>query len=158
MANVTEKDIIDHLREKIKYHEKEVKRIESLMSAFMGTSGSAKGTKVKAEAISEAKEPLPGKKEKQAAPVKGSKTKGNSKPLSVPEAYSDSLTLNEKIAFALKELGSGFNEEIAKVIADQSGADEKKISKQISGVLSALKTTGKLKTSKEGRRDKYSFV
>ena len=156
MANVTEKDIIDHLREKIKFHEKEVKRIESLMSAFMGTSGSAKGTKVKAEAISEANEPLPSKSGKKASkPGLGQATV---KPLVAPDEYKDSLTLNEKIAFALKEIGSGYNEEIAKYIAGKTGADEKKVSKQISGVLSALKTTGKVKTTKDGRRDKYVLI
>lgn len=157
MANVTERDIIDHLKEKIRFHEKEVKRIESLMSAFMGNSGSGKGTKVKSEAVSEAMAPLAGKNEKKAATAKASKTKTTGKPLTVPEAYNDMLTLNEKIAFTLKELGTGFNEDIAKAIAEKSGADEKKISKQISGVLSALKTSGKLKTTKEGRRDKYTL-
>ena len=160
MANVTEKDIIDHLKEKIKFHEKEVKRIENLLIAFTGNPDQQKGKKVKAEAVSEAAAPMPATSKKgKVKPEKTSKAGRPSKGLVAPEAYDDKLTLNEKIAFALKEIGSGFNEDIAKAMAQyQPQSDEKKISKQISGVLSVLKTKGQLKTTKEGRKDKYSLA
>ncbi len=160
MANVTEKDIIDHLKEKIKFHEKEVKRIESLLTAFTSNSDQQKVRKAKVEAVSEAIAPMPAKSKKgkdktDKTPKSGKQAKG----LTVPDAYNDKLTLNEKIAFALKEIGSGFNEDIASAMAQyQPQSDEKKIGKQISGVLSVLKTKGMLKTTKEGRKDKYALA
>lgn len=160
MANVTEKDIIDHLKEKIKFHEKEVKRIESLLTAFTSNSDQQKVRKAKVEAVGEATTPLPETQKKGKIKYEKNLKAGKpAKALVAPEAYNDKLTLNEKIAFALKEIGTGFNEDIAKAMAQyQPQSDEKKIGKQISGVLSVLKTKGMLKTTKEGRKDKYSLA
>jgi hypothetical protein len=160
MATVTEKDIIDHLREKIKFHQNEAKRIESLLSAFTSNSDQQKVRKKKIEAVGEAIEPLPdkatkGKVKKEKAP----KAPKSAKKLQSPPEYNDSLSISEKIAFALKEIGSGFNDDIAAAMAQyEPQSDAKKISKQISGVLSTLKTKGMLSVSREGRKDKYTLV
>jgi len=162
MANVTEKDIINHLREKIKYHQNEAKRIEGLLGAFSSDTSNPRGRKAKIDAAEEAltttteEQPAPEKKKRGPA-----KKPANAavKPLEVPEKYTDGLTINGRIAFALKEIGSGFNEEIAEAMAQyEPKSDAKKISKQISGVLSTLKSKGQLKAEKVGRKDKFSLA
>lgn len=161
MATVTEKDIILHLREKIKFHQNEAKRIENLLTAFTNDYSTPRGRKAKLDdAVDEALEP---------APEKGASRKSKSlekvtipapaKPLEVPEKYTDDLAINAKIAFALHEIGSGFNEDIANAMAQyEPKSDAKKISKQISGVLSTLKSKGQVTAEKVGRKDKFSLV
>jgi hypothetical protein len=162
MANVTEKDIINHLREKIRFHQNEAKRIEGLLGAFTNESSStARGRKAKSDAEDEAlisTDEQPATEKKKRGPAK--KLAGTPpKPLEVPEKYTDDLTINSKIAFALKEIGSGFNEQIAEAMAQyEPKSDAKKISKQISGVLSTLKSKGQLKVEKVGRKDRFSLA
>ncbi len=161
MANVTERDIIEHLKEKVKYHQNEAKRIENLLTAFTGNSSSQAARKAKIQAVDEALEPAEGKPVRAGRTKKAAATKNAApaKALEVPEKYTDNLTINGKIAFALKEIGSGFNEDVANAMAQyEPKLDAKKISKQISGVLSTLKSKGQLKTEKVGRRDKFSLA
>jgi hypothetical protein len=163
MANITEKDIIDHLKEKIKFHENEAKRIEGLLSAFTSDTSTQRGRRAKVEAVNEAIEG----EEQQAAPTRKKRNAAGTKKapatpakaLEVPEKYTDNLTINARIAFALNEIGSGFNEDIAAAMAQyEPKSDAQKISKQISGVLSTLKGKGQLKAVKEGRKDRFSLA
>jgi len=79
--------------------------------------------------------------------------------LVVAESYNSSLTVSEKIAYALAEIGDGKSkEDIAIVIADYDKADVDKVVKQIGGVLSSLKSKGLVTTRKNGRKDLYSLV
>lgn len=161
MANITEKDIINHLKEKIKYHQNEAKRIEGLLSAFSSDTSTQRGRKAKIEAVDEVlttdQEEDAAPKRKKAASVRKSNTAA--KPLDIPEKYTDDLTINSKIAFALNEIGSGFNEDIADAMAQyEPKSDAPKIRKQISGVLSTLKSKGQLKTEKVGRKDRFSLA
>ena len=164
MATITEKDIVNHLKEKIKFHQNEARRIENLLSAFGSDSATPRGRKAKLDAVDEALEPIEaqtaatGKKRKTAV---GKKTNAATpaKALEIPEKYADNLTVNSKIAFALNEIGSGFNEDIANAMAQyEPKSDAKKISKQISGILSTLKSKGQVSAVKEGRKDRFSLA
>lgn len=270
MATVTEKDIIGHLKEKIKFHQQEVKKIENVLTAFTGNpvvkddqagassqkaprgtqskantpavasrkknAGTQMKNKVAANApVSEPKadaiapiaakkadsKPVTGKgnakvgKNKAAVPqhaepsapvvsqdttaatglktksaASASKNKGaqkkspvtstapqaaqkpkaaakpvasapvkGTKSLEIPASYSDKMTINSKIAFALNEIGEGYNEDIANAMAQyEPQSDAKKLSKQISGILSTLKNKGFLTATRDGRKDKYALA
>ncbi|MGI4021238.1 MAG: hypothetical protein ACRYFA_07010 [Janthinobacterium lividum] len=166
MANITEKEIVGFLKEKIKTIQAEVKKYEDLLNAFSGTSTptkSAKQTKEnlldavleEAEDTASVKSP---KKKADAKPSKSSKT-ATPKALEVPVEYSADLGLSGKIAFALNEIGEGFGQDIASAMAQyEPQSDAEKLFKQIASVLSNLKAKGVLTTVKEGRRDKYSLA
>lgn len=164
MANVTEKDIVNHFKEKIKFHQNEAKRIENLLSAFNSDTSSQRGRKTKSDAVDEAlspaeEQPAAFSKKKKANSAKKATPAVAAKSLDIPEKYTDKLTINGKIAFALNEIGSGFNEDIAAAMAQyEPKSDVQKLSKQISGVLSTLKTKGQLNAEKVGRKDKFSLV
>ncbi|QJD95380.1 hypothetical protein HH214_05585 [Mucilaginibacter robiniae] len=161
MATVTEKDIIHHLKEKIKFHQNEAKRIENLLSAFTNDYHTSRSRKAKSEADDEEIDSAPEefvKSSRKANDASGVAT-ASVKPLEIPEKYTDDLPIIAKIAFALNEIGSGFNEDIANTMAQyEPKSDAKKISKQISGILSTLKSKGQLNTEKVGRKDKLSLV
>jgi septal ring-binding cell division protein DamX len=80
------------------------------------------------------------------------------KPLQLSDTYSSSLTVNQKIAFALSLEPNQTKDDIAAFIAKEDGTDAAKVTKQISGILSSLKTKGLLESVKDGRKDKYSLV
>ncbi|MBS7564460.1 PqqD family protein [Mucilaginibacter sp. Bleaf8] len=165
MANVTEQDIIDHLEEKIKFHQKEAKRLENLLSAFVSDGSTPRVRKAKLEAVDEAIDPLPvkqtkpvarkGKAAEQAAPEAQTAST-----LEIPAKYTDNLSPEAKIAFALNEIGgSGFVEDIANAMAQyEPKSDAKKISRQIAGTLTDLKEQGLIKAEKSGRKEQYSLV
>jgi hypothetical protein len=154
MANITEKDIIAHLKDKIKFHEQEAKRIESILSAFISDAPSVKD-KRKASVEAGDTDSLKGKPSKVIAnkPVKAVK------PLQIPSEYQPTLTLNGKIAYALSQISSGYGEDIAaKLVELQPELDKAKVTQQLSGVLSTLKKHGQLSAVKEGRKDRFSLV
>ncbi len=154
MATVTETDIIAHLKEKIKFHQQEAKRIEQVLSAFSSDAPSAK-VKYEAGAAASDFDAAKGKlaKAKADQPAKALK------PLQVPAEYGPKLTLNGKIAYALSQIGSGFGEDIAaKIVELQPELDKAKVTLQLSGVLSTLKKHGQLTAVKEGRKDRFSLV
>lgn len=164
MANVTEKEIVGYLKEKIKSIQAEAKKYEDLLNAFSGStpSKSAKQTKDSIlESVIEQAEDAPAKttkKKAEAKPAKSAKSAA-AKSLEVPTEYNADLSLGGKIAFALNEIGEGFGQDIANAMAQyepQSDAD--KLFKQIASVLSNLKAKGALTTVKEGRRDKYKLA
>jgi len=79
--------------------------------------------------------------------------------LVVPTEYHSNLTLNEKIAFVLNEAEKEYSrEEIAEVIAVYDDNDPAKVSTQIGGVLSSLKSKGLLIANKDGRKDFFILV
>jgi hypothetical protein len=163
MANVTEKEIISYLKEKIKSIQAEAKKYEDLLNAFSGTSAPSKSAKQTKDnildAVIEDAEETSAKstKKKDAKPAKGGKAAP--KPLDVPAEYTQDLSLAGKIAFALNEIGEGFGQDIAAAMAQyEPQSDAEKLFKQIASVLSNLKAKGSLTTVKEGRRDKYSLA
>ncbi|MGI4750146.1 MAG: hypothetical protein ACRYFB_05900 [Janthinobacterium lividum] len=165
MANITEKDIIIYLKEKIKSIQAEAKKYEDMLNAFNGASATTKSAKQSKdnimEAVLEQAEEVAVKAPKKKTETKPAKTpKPSTKILEVPAAYSPDLGLSSKIAFAINEIGgAGFGQDIANAMAQyepQSDAD--KIFKQIASVLSNLKAKGVLTTVKEGRKDKYSLA
>lgn len=163
MANVTEKEIIGYLKEKIKTIQSEAKKYEDLLSAFSSSAPTkaAKQTKENLlDAVLERAEEAPAKtpKKKEAKPAKAGKASAT-KMLEVPAEYSQDLSLGGKIAFALNEIGEGFGQDIANAMAQyEPQTDGEKLFKQIASVLSNLKAKGALTTVKDGRRDKYSLA
>jgi len=164
MANVTEKEIISYLKDKIKSIQAEAKKYEDLLNAFSGTSTPSKSAKQTKDnildAVIEDAEETPAKssKKKDAKPAKSGKTSAP-KSLDVPAEYTTDLSLAGKIAFALNEIGEGFGQDIAETMAQyEPQSDAEKIFKQIASVLSNLKAKGALTTVKEGRRDKYKLA
>lgn len=163
MANITEKEIVGYLKEKIKTIQAEVKKYEDLLNAFSGSSAPSKSAKQTKEnildAVLEEAEEAPAKPAKKKADTKPAKANKAAKALEVPAEYTPELGLSGKIAFALNEIGEGFGQDIANTMAQyepQSDAD--KLFKQIASVLSNLKAKGVLTTVKDGRRDKYSLA
>lgn len=163
MANVTEKEIIAYLKDKIKTIQSESKKYEDLLNAFSSAapSKSAKQTKdhlldaVMEQAEDKDTSAKPAKK-KDTKPAKSAKAP---KALEVPKEYTPDLSLGGKIAFALNEIGEGFGQDIANAMAQyEPQSDGDKLFKQIASVLSNLKAKGVLTTVKEGRRDKYSLA
>lgn len=167
MANITEKEIVGYLKEKIKTIQAEVKKYEDLLNAFSGTSAPTKSAKQTKENLLDA---VLEEAEDTSTPVKAPKKKADVKPaksskaatpkaLEVPAEYSTDLGLSGKIAFALNEIGEGFGQDIASAMAQyEPQSDAEKLFKQIASVLSNLKAKGVLTTVKEGRRDKYSLA
>jgi len=144
MAKVTDKDVINYIHEKIRYHQQEYLRFEGLLNAF--TKQSFELTSDKSEDIRKSFD----QRNKAQTPV------GK---LVVPESYSQHLKIAEKIAYALNELGEAYNEDIAKLIVEKEEAgDVKKVSQLISGVLSTLRSNGWLVAVKVGRKHKFSLV
>jgi hypothetical protein len=165
MANVTEKEIISYLKEKIKSIQAEAKKYEDLLNAFNGSSTPTKSAKQTKEnlldaVLEEAEDASTTKASKKKADTKPAKGgKAAVKALEVPAEYSTDLGLSGKIAFALNEIGEGFGQDIAAAMAQyEPQSDAEKIFKQIASVLSNLKAKGVLTTVKEGRRDKYALA
>lgn len=164
MANITEKEIISYLKEKIKSIQAEAKKYEDLLAAFSGASASSKSAKETKDnildAVIEDAEDSSPKSSKKKSDTKAKNAKAQTpKPLEVPAEYTADLSLGGKIAFALNEIGEGFGQDIATAMAQyEPQSDAEKIFKQIASVLSNLKAKGSLTTIKEGRRDKYTLV
>jgi hypothetical protein len=162
MANVTEKEIVSFLKDKIKTIQAEAKKYEDLLSAFNGSatpSKSAKQTKDNLLSVIEDAEEAPAKAPKKKADAKPAKAGKAPKALEVPKEYTPDLGLSGKIAFALNEIGEGFGQDIANAMAQyEPQSDGDKLFKQIASVLSNLKSKGVLTAVKEGRRDKYSLA
>jgi hypothetical protein len=166
MANVTEQDIIDHLREKIKFHQKEAKRLENLLTAFVSDSDSQRNHKAQLDAVDEAADQPSAKpakatarKTKPAAAPAEEVPAPKSSALEIPAKYTDDLPIEIRIAFALNEIGSGFSEDIANTMAQyEPKSDAKKISRQITGALVTLKEQGQIKAEKDGRKERYSLA
>ncbi|MFA6245553.1 MAG: hypothetical protein WC615_01345 [Mucilaginibacter sp.] len=154
MKIASDQDIIDQLKEKLRYHQQQYKRIEDTLAAFLTEQAHQ-------DSISS---DLPAYRITENAPdfrpaepeTGGGKAK---KTLQVPVVYKNTMTFTKKIAFALKSLGEGFREEIAGVIVGQEpDLDATTIEKTISGVLSSLKIRGLIGARREGRRDKFFLI
>jgi|GEM_PF-2252773 hypothetical protein len=157
MSSITEKDIREYLKEQIKFHTDEAKRMQLMLKVF-DSSSVRPGRRSNYDAIEAALE-TPGS-ERSLDNYRHEKLNGmgprGGKQLEVPSEYKDNLTLSSKIAYALNEIHDGFKEDIAEAMAQhEREADPEKISKQISGVLSAMKTRGQLRAEKVGRKDRF---
>ena len=148
MAKITERDIINHLKQKIVYHQQESKRIELLLAAFAGS-----------EIVDTAHDNDDLEAQFKADKKVKSAIQKPFKPLEPPAEFSANLTIVNKIAYALSVIGEGYNEQIAAVIAqNEPGSDVKKISQLISGVLSTLKASRLISARKDGRKHKFSLI
>lgn len=160
MANITEQDIIEYLKEKIEFHRNEGKRLEGVLSAFTGSSITPTNSGDPTKPVDEAPDAIDNnpKPQRNPKPAKAIAQPNEVAGLTVPQKYTDDLPVNAKIAFALNEIGSGFNEDIANAMAQyEPKLDAKQISKQITAALSTLKNEGQIKAEKLGRKEKYSL-
>jgi len=158
MAKVTEKDIVEYLKEKISFHEQEVKRLEGVLEAFIQSPPATQ--KIDGEAAAAPSEKLPSTRKASAAkPTKGKNSESQAaSALDVPEKYTDKLSINSKIAFALHEIGSGFKEDIANAMAQyEPKSDAEKIGRQIAAALSGLKAKGQINVEKLGRKHRFQL-
>jgi len=169
MPNITEKDIVEYLKQQVAFHQQEAKRFETLLNGF--TTAAPAPLKPKNENIASAQPSKVGETKAQPAPknTDAEKEKTNTednndatepvKPIDIPAKYSDDLAVELKIGFALREIGSGFIEDIANTMAQyEPKTDAKKISRQITAPLADLKEAGQIKIEKFGRKDKYSLA
>ncbi|WP_295715598.1 hypothetical protein [Mucilaginibacter sp.] len=148
MVEITEQDIVNHLKSKIKFHEMEIKKIEQVLSTLSATPGSLNNdAKKNAKGNSAGNNKQPGVAEKPH------------KELVVPSKFSPDLTSVAKITYVLNEIGDGFKEDIAnKIAALEPGIDPIKLGRDISGILSTLKNKGLVATIKIGRKHRYSLL
>ena len=169
MPNITEKDIVEYLKQQVAFHQQEAKRFESLLNGFTASTPATLKSKTENSAAphpskaSETKVPAP--KSPAALPKQENSFEEQTDntelpvPLDIPTKYSDDLPVNQKIAFALREIGSGFNEDIANTMAQyEPKSDAKKLSRQITAPLIELKEAGQIKIEKVGRKDKFSLA
>ena len=79
--------------------------------------------------------------------------------LIIADEYHSKLTVAEKIAYILNEIGDDkTKEELAEVIAEKDGTDVNKTTKAISGILSTLKSKGLVSTTPFGKKHKYTLI
>jgi hypothetical protein len=169
MPNITEKDIVEYLKQQVTFHQQEAKRFETLLNGFTANAPASPKSKSDNAAMphvpkaNEAKISAP----KSAAAATKEETNPDEQtsiaepamPLDIPAKYSDDLPVNQKIGFALREIDSGFIEDIANAMAQyEPKSDAKKISRQITAPLSELKDAGQIKIEKVGRKDRFSLA
>ncbi len=169
MPNITEKDIVEYLKQQVAFHQQEAKRFETLLNGFTGTTPAAPKGKSENTSIpqppkaSDAKTPTPKAPTvvpKEEAPAEEQTSVAEPiQPIDIPAKYSDDLPANQKIAFALREIGSGFSEDIANAMAQyEPKSDAKKLARQITAPLAELKEARQVKIEKVGRKDKFSLA
>ncbi len=169
MPNITEKDIVEYLKQQVAFHQQEAKRFETLLNGFAGTAPAAPRGKNENAAVpqspkaNEAKAPAsktPAVAPKEESPAEEQTNVAEpAQPIDIPAKYSDDLPANQKIAFALREIGSGFSEDIANAMAQyEPKSDAKKLARQITAPLAELEEAGQVKVEKVGRKDKFSLV
>lgn len=169
MPNITEKDIVEYLKQQVAFHQQEAKRFETLLNGFTAVAPvSAKGkgdnsTAPQPPKASEVKIPAPkspaNTPKEEVNPDEQTGIAEPVMPLDIPAKYSDDLPVNQKIAFALREIGSGFSEDIANAMAQyEPKSDAKKLSRQIIAPLAELRDAGQIKIEKVGRKDKFSLA
>ncbi len=169
MPNITEKDIVEYLKQQVAFHQQEAKRFETLLNGFTGATHAAPKGKSENVAVpqppktSEAKTPAPKAPTvvaKEEAPTEEQTSVAEpAQPIDMPAKYSDDLPVNQRIAFALREIGSGFSEDIANAMAQyEPKSDAKKLARQITAPLAELKEAGQVKIEKVGRKDKFSLA
>jgi hypothetical protein len=169
MPNITEKDIVEYLKQQVAFHQQEAKRFETLLNGF--TTAAPAPLKPRNENTASPQPSKAGETKAQSAPknTDAEKEKANTedntnvtepaKPIDIPAKYSDDLAVELKIGFALREIGSGFIEDIANTMAQyEPKSDAKKITRQITAPLADLKEAGQIKIEKVGRKDKFSLA
>jgi len=158
VAKVTEKDIVEYLNEKITFHRQEALRLEGILNAFTQAPVAVQhNDQENTDVASTPKHPAKPPRGKRTSSVKTeSKITEN---LEIPEKYTEDLTIQRKIAFALKEIGSGFKEDIANAMAQyEPRSDAEKIIKQIAVPLSNLQEQGKVAVEKVGRKYRFKLM
>ncbi|MDN5286006.1 MAG: hypothetical protein JWR38_2280 [Mucilaginibacter sp.] len=153
MTNITDKDIINHLEDKIKFHYSEAKRIENILLAFTSGGDLQEDQPTGRERI---KLKQPGRRETGSKGLPAQKKPR--KPVEIPKVFSSGLKLNGKVIYALNQIQSGFAEDIANKISElQPELEPGKVKVQISGILSGLKSKGILEAQKVGRKDLFTI-
>ncbi|MGV3705131.1 MAG: hypothetical protein ACO1NU_07095 [Arcticibacter sp.] len=148
MANVTEQDVISFLKERITKLQNELKKAQSALDVFTGSS------------IDEAEERMTEELVRPAKAGRASKaSKSNSaKALVAPEEYSSNLKLDGKIAYILANNGPLFNTDIiAKLQEMEPEKDPEKLLKAVMVKLSSLHKAGRIQGAKQGRKFKYQL-
>lgn len=145
MANVTEQDVVNFLQQRITKLQNELKKAQSALDLFTGST------------VEEGGEPVTEAIIKQAKPGRGPKT-DKIKTLSAPEEYNPGLKLDGKIAYVLATNGPSFNTDIISKLQElepEKNAD--KLFKAVMVKLSSLHKAGRIKGAKEGRKFKYQL-
>ncbi len=76
----------------------------------------------------------------------------------VPAKYAQDMKWNDKIFFALNNIGSGFTKDIVNELKKHDTLDEKMLLKKAISTIYLLKNNGKLKIiEKDKRRDKVAI-
>ncbi|WP_342647102.1 hypothetical protein [Mucilaginibacter sp. CSA2-8R] len=169
MPNITEKDIVEYLKQQVTYHQQEAKRFETLLNGFTVSVPASPKNKNETTAAPQPLKPGGAKSPAPKTPADAPKEESPAEeqtsvaepaqPIDIPVKYSDDLPVNQKIVFALKEIGSGFTEDIANAMAQyEPKSDAKKLSRQITVPLNELKEAGHIKIEKIGRKDRYSLA
>lgn len=145
MANVTEQDVISFLEQRITKLQNELKKAQSALDLFTGSS------------VEEVDEPVDktvvGEVKSTRAP-KANKVKT----LSAPEEYNAGLKLDRKIAYILENNGPSFNTDIINKLQEmEPEKDPEKLLKAVMVKLSSLHKAGRIKGAKEGRKFKYQL-
>jgi len=145
MANVTEQDVISFLKQRITKLQNELKKAQSALDVFTGSS------------VEEVDEPVAEAVVREAKPSRG--TRANKvKTLSAPEEYNPDLKLDGKIAYVLANNGPSFNTDIISKLQEmEPEKDPEKLVKAVMVKLSSLHKAGRIKGAKEGRKFKYQL-
>lgn len=148
MANVTEQDVISFLKERITKLQNELKKAQSALEVFTGSSMEEVDEPKTEELVRSAKSRRTSKAEKNS-PVKA---------LVVPEEFSPGLKLDRKVAYVLANYGPLFNTDIISKLQElEPEKDLEKLTKAIMVKLSSLHKAGRIKGAKEGRKFKYEL-
>ncbi|MFD0791990.1 hypothetical protein ACFQZX_00095 [Mucilaginibacter litoreus] len=151
MPNVTEKDIIDFLENKVVYHNREIQRIRDILSALSGSYiENTENANQSLENISA-----------EMLRTENDRTvfRAVVKPLIVPDNYRSQLPMSLKISYVLDKINAGMKDDIANYIVSlQPDLQLDRLTKHLSTVLSELKSKSLLSAVKEGRKYRYSLI
>lgn len=173
MATITEQEIVTFLKDKIVSLKQELKKAEDGLAYFSGSASVSKKSskqKKKSKAISnKVDDSIVGLKqsidkpvqETKKAKIKSLKTPKakTSKSIEIPTEFSNDLTQDRKILYALSKSGTGFAENVTETLIDLEPNDDRaKLQRLVTKRLSALKIAGAVKEKgKEGRKTEYSL-
>jgi hypothetical protein len=156
VAKVTEKDIVEYLNEKISFHRQEAQRLEGVLGAFTQIPATVQSNNDKDAAPPNLSAAKPARRNRTQSLTPDNT---NTEDFDIPDKYSENLNIHAKIAFALKEIGSGLKEDIANTMAQyEPRSDADKIIRQISTPLANLKAQGKIDVEKIGRKNRFKLA
>jgi response regulator of citrate/malate metabolism len=138
MDFITEKEIINHIQERVNFHHREHLRFKQVLTAFIADSTEADSHQTPSARIAD----------NLISTSSSTSLSGNDLPQS----------LRSKAHLALTSIGKGFKEDVAaEMIRVEPEIAGPALLKRLSVALSALKISGKLRAVKVGRKDQYSL-